>query len=152
MSEIITDVDEALEVFRTVGANRKSYVTFWYVNRDGKLVRIAGSVVGWATSSAGRCVRVRTADGTIDGTIARYSASGIRDGETRHRAQHTQSTGRGPILATDAQVAYARSLCGRTCPGGGNYHQPSAAEFKAMTRHGISIWIGMALGELGDWA
>src|ERR1700677_2939261 len=36
------------------------------------------------------------------------------------------------IRATDRQVAYALSLCGRHCPGGGNFRQPSEAEFRAM--------------------
>jgi hypothetical protein len=147
--ETVTDLDEALSIFRSVGATRKGYVTFWYVTRSGELVRIAGNVIGWANSeNLGRCVRVRVADGTV----TRYAASGIRDGKAQKAAQRPQPAVRGPVLATDAQVRYALSFCGLTCPGGGNYYQPAEADFRQMSRHQISAWIDMARDELGAWA
>lgn len=53
--------------------------------------------------------------------------------------------------ATDKQVAYALSLCGRTCPGGGNFYRPAEPEFRAMSKTRISEWIDMARDELGVW-
>jgi hypothetical protein len=53
------------------------------------------------------------------------------------------------LLATDAQVRYALSLCGRDVPGGGNFYQPGEAEFRAMSRREVSEWIDMAKDELG---
>ena len=54
------------------------------------------------------------------------------------------------LLATDAQVRYALSLCNRDGDaGGGNFYRPDEAEFRAMSRRDISAWIDTAKFELG---
>lgn len=88
-----------------------------------------------------RCAADRVTPDSATGLVIPISKKEMADG----------TGGARYLLATDTQVRYALSLCGRDAPGGGNFHQPDESGFRAMSRREVSEWIDMAKDELGAW-
>jgi hypothetical protein len=142
--------EKALEVLQALRVAPKGRVIrFSYLKDDGDLIQRQGRVIAHGAGKDGE-YRVQVQISNSRSPV--YKISGIIAGqeEDSRRARAARAARREP--ATDKQVAYALSLCGRTCPGGGNYHQPGEAGFRAMSKTQISTWISTARDELGAWA